>query len=618
MDMQSQGRKPLLEALARRIRRDILISTTVAGSGHPTSCLSAVELLTVLMFGGVFRADLSRPSNPTNDRLIFSKGHAAPLLYAVYGAAGKVSEKELKTLRKFGSRLEGHPMPVFPYTEVPTGSLGQGLSAGVGMAIAAKLDRLPYRSFVLLGDSEVSEGSVWEAVQLASFRKLDNLIAILDASRLGQSGPTMVGHNVNVHARRFAAFGWNAIVVDGHDLKAIQRAYRFALARKRQPSVLIAKTIKGKGVSFLENRQGWHGKALSRGELVRALKELGSVQRGVVGAVAQPSFRSVKVQKRGPPAPRIYPTSGAVAVREALGKALVRLAPVYPAMMVLDGEVKNSTYTDLFEKKFPNRFLQCYIAEQNMVGIANGLAAREKLPVVATFAAFLTRSFDQLRMASYAGTHQVYIGTHAGVSIGQDGPSQMGLEDIAMFRSLQNSTVLNPADAVSAERLLEQALKANGIVYIRATRPATPVLYKRGDSFRIGGSMTLRSSPKDRVTIVASGITVFEALKAADELAKRRIATRVIDLYSVKPVDAVTLKKAARQTEAIIVVEDHHEAGGVGEAVRSALGSSAAKVVSLAVRKIPKSGRPDQLLRFEGIDARAIIKASQKILRQRT
>lgn len=603
-----------LPELARLVRSYILRSTTAAGSGHPTSSLSAVELMVTLLFGGVFRADLTHPDNSTNDRLIFSKGHASPLFYSLYAAAGKLSLRELLSLRKFGSRLEGHPMKTFRYTEVPTGSLGQGLSVGVGMTIAGTIDRLPYRTYVLLGDSEMSEGSVWEAIQLAAYRKLDTLVAILDMNRLGQSGPTMLEHDAQTYARRIASFGWKTIVIDGHDVRAVLRAYTEAAKTKGQPTFIIAKTLKGKGVSFLENTDGWHGKALTKEQLKPALKELGNVNRKMRGAVALPrSTKTNRIAQR-PVRELKYSIGEEIAPRKAFGQALVRLAPRYPQLVVLDGEVKNSTYTELFGDAYPKRFIECFIAEQNMVGVATGLAARGKLAVSSTFAAFFTRAFDQIRMAQYTEAHQIFVGTHAGVHIGEDGASQMGLEDIAMFRSLQNGIVLYPSDAVSMERLMERAFKAKGTVYLRATRAQTPVLYKPTARFRIGGSTVLRSSSKDRATLIGAGITLYEALKAAAILAKQHIPVRVIDLYSIAPIDVKTLRKAAQQTGRLIVAEDHQHAGGIAEAVQSALGRFAGTVTSLAVHKIPKSGKPEELLIHQGIDAQRIVRAVKKYL----
>lgn len=603
----------LLNNVCRSVRADIIRSTTAANSGHPTSSLSAVELMVGLMFGGTFRADLDRPKNPNNDRLVFSKGHAAPLLYSLYRAAGKITAAEILTLRREGSRLEGHPMPTFPYTEVPTGSLGQGLSAGVGIALAARLQRLSYRTFVLLGDSELAEGSNWEAIQLAAHQRLGNLVAVLDVNRLGQSGPTMVGHRLEVYAQRFRAFGWRALTIDGHNIGQILKAYKTVRNVGHRPTVIIAKTIKGKSLRRIENREGWHGWALAQDEAERALRDLGPWPRRLTIRLPRPRVGQPHLTARQPAERTRYPAGRSVSTRSAFGNALTRLGRSYPALVVLDAEVKNSTYTERFEKYFPKRFIETYIAEQNMVGIANGLASRGMTPVAVTFAAFLTRAFDQLRMAQYASTHQIYIGTHAGVSIGKDGPSQMGLEDIAMFRTLTNSTVLYPADAYAAERLLDQALRSKGIVYLRGTRAELPLVYSAGASFAIGGSATLRSSRKDALTIAAAGVTLHQALAAADRLAEERIPVRVIDLYSLKPIDAPALRRAIRQTGQLIVVEDHHPEGGIAEAVRSALGPDAGKVTSLAVRVTPHSADMSEQLAHANISTQAIIRTVKRL-----
>lgn len=606
--MAQKNSAPNLEELSRLIRWYILKSTTAAGSGHPTSSLSAVELLSTLFFGGVFRADLRKPKFENNDRFVLSKGHAAPLLYALYAAAGRITEKELWTLRKFTSRLQGHPMPGFPYVELPTGSLGQGLSAGIGIALNARLENLTYRTYVLLGDSEMAEGSVWEAIQLAGYEKLGSLVALVDVNCLGQSGPTMLGCNVQAYADRVKDFGWKTIVVHGHKPREILRAYQTALKTRGKPTMIIAKTVKGKGVPFISGKEGWHGKPLSKDEFREAEKALGPVDRKLRGTVEMPEriqVEHVKPKKAPPPK---YGRNEVVAPRKAFGAALIRLAPQYPHMVVLDSEVRNSTFTEEFGDVRPSRFYETFIAEQNMVGIASGLASRGLLPVASTFSAFLSRAHDHIRMAQYSGTHQVYVGTHVGVSIGEDGASQMGLEDIAMFRALEKSTVLYPADGYATERIMEAALNAQGIVYVRATRAATPFLYSAKTTFSIGGSHTLRESTEDRATIVAAGITLYEALKAADQLKKRKIAVRVIDLYSVKPVDVKTLKRAAKETGRILVVEDHRPEGGIAEAVRSALGKQAGTVSSLAVKGIPHSGTPEQLLKAHAIDASAIVR----------
>jgi len=596
-----------LQALAKSIRLNLIRMTTTAGSGHLSSSLSAVELITGLMFGGVFRADLKRPGYANNDRIIFSKGHAAPLLYALYATAGRVSAKELLTLRKFGSRLEGHPMPRWPYAEVPTGSLGQGLSVALGEALAAKMDKLTYRAYCLLGDSEMSEGSIWEAIQLAGFRQIDNLVAILDLNGLGQSGPTMLGHQAGVYADRLRAFGWHTINVDGHNLDQVIKAYQQVMKIKNRPVMIIAKTVKGKGVKIIEGQSGWHGKVLTKEQAAQAIKELGPVDVKIRGQVLPPLKKQPTWPKKKLVKQMKYKLGQLMSVREALGRGLTRLGPGWPQLVVLDGEVQNSTYTELFAKKFPGRFIESYIAEQNMTGMATGLAARGKIPATATFAAFLTRAYDQLRMASYVNLPQILIGTHVGVQVGHDGVSQMGLQDIAMFRTLEKSVVLYPADAVAAEKLLEKSLHSDGVVYLRATRGELPVIYSLTARFVIGGSNVLRKNKDDKATIVAAGVTLHEALKAADILAKKKINIRVIDLYSIKPIDAATLKQAARDTKHLIVVEDHYPEGGIAEAVRSVLGKDAGVVTSLAVRKTPRSGKPDELLAYEGIDAEAIV-----------
>jgi transketolase len=604
-----------LEQLARLVRYDILVSTTAAGSGHPTSSLSATDLMVGLMFGGAFRFDPARPGHPNNDRIIFSKGHASPLLYALWSAAGQVSPEELLTLRKFGSRLEGHPTPAFPLAEVATGSLGQGLGIGLGMALNAKyLDRLPYRTYVLLGDSEMSEGSQWEAIQIAAHYKLDNLVGIIDVNRLGQRGETMYGHDTEAYARRIAPFGWETIVIDGHDLGQILEAYRRAAAVTGRPAMIIARTIKGKGVSFAEDKNGWHGKALDSDQLAKALAELGPVDKSIRGTISPPEDLAPEAVAPGPVKDPDYPPDKPLATRKAYGRALSRIYPRYPAIVALDGEVKNSTYSKFFEEDHPDRFFEMYIAEQNMAACAAGLAVRGKIPFVSTFAAFLSRAFDQIRMDEYSRANVKFVGSHAGVSIGPDGPSQMGLEDMAMFRTLVDSVIFYPCDAVSTDRLVELAAAHRGIVYLRTTRMDTPVLYGPEETFTLGGSKVLRRSDGDRVTIVAAGVTVFEALAAFEALKKEKIPVRVIDLYSVKPLDRVTLIDCARQTKALITVEDHYPAGGLGEAVRAELGEWASSVHSLAVRRTPRSGRPEELLDYEEISRAAIIKKVKEIL----
>ncbi|MGM0428646.1 MAG: transketolase [Thermodesulfobacteriota bacterium] len=602
-----------LKALARRVRHDILMCTSRAGSGHPTSSLSAADLMVGLLFGGMFHFDIHVPDHPNNDRLIFSKGHASPLLYALWAAAGVLSQEDLFNYRSFNSPLEGHPTPRFPYVDAATGSLGQGLSVGVGMALNARfLDRLPYRTFVLLGDSEMTEGSQWEALQIAAHYGLNNLIGILDVNRLGQRGETLYGHDVTAYARRIAAFGWETISIDGHSFSEILKAYEQAIGISERPVMIIAKTIKGKGVSFLEDQDGWHGKALGEEDLERALKELGDADLFIHERIPPPDNLLPEASQAVATGEMHYPKNTPVATRAAYGNALKRLYPRYPDVVCLDGEVSNSTKSDTFKEDWPERFFEMYVAEQNMVGVALGLATRNKHPFVSTFAAFFTRAFDQIRMSRYSNARITYVGSHAGVSIGPDGPSQMGLEDLAMFRSLPDSVVLYPADAVSTERLVEAAAQWEGISYIRTTRGKTPVLYDTKDTFPIGGSKVLRQSEYDAVTVAAAGITLHEALAAADLLAQEGIPVRVIDLYSVKPLDQGTLAKAAQETRAVVTVEDHYAQGGLGEAVAAAL--SGTRVYILAVHKKPRSGTTEELLEDQGISRTAIVNKVKEIV----
>ncbi|MEJ2070090.1 MAG: transketolase [Syntrophobacterales bacterium] len=564
-----------LKKIAKMMRYHILAATTQAGSGHPTSSLSATELMTGLFFGGFFRYDPDNPGHPNNDRLVFSKGHASPLFYALWVAAGKLDgERFINNYRKMGSPLEGHPTVAYPYVEAATGSLGQGLSIGVGLALNAKLDKLPYITYILLGDSEMAEGSQWEAL------------------------------------------AWETILIDGHSYPEILEAYKKAGQVADQPTMIIAKTVKGKGVSFLENKNGWHGVALKKEELERALPELGDIDKTVRGKLLPPADLHPEKPAAAPVAELNYPPDKPVPTRNAYGNALKRLYPKFPDIVSLDGEVSNSTRAEYFEEKYPERFFEMYIAEQNMAGAALGLAQRGKIPFVSTFAAFLTRAFDQIRMSQYSDTNIKFVGSHAGVSIGQDGPSQMGLEDLAMMRAILNSVVLYPCDAVSTERLVEEAAQHRGIVYIRTTRAATPILYGPEETFPIGGCKVLKRSGQDAVTVVTAGITVFEALKAYDTLKQEGTSIRVIDLYSIKPVDEATLQEAARETKAIITVEDHYAEGGLGEAVKGVLAATptATPVYSLAVRRKPQSGKPPELLDYEGISQQAIVARIKELL----
>lgn len=605
-----------LKNLTKLVRRYILTSTTEAGTGHPTSSMSAADLMVTLMFGGFFNADLDNPENINNDRLIFSKGHAAPLFYSLYAAAGKVTENELKTLRKFGSRLEGHPTMEFPYTEAATGSLGQGLSIGVGMALNAKADNLSYKTYVLMGDSEVAEGSVWEAMEIAAHYKLDNLIGIVDVNRLGQRGETLLGHDTQTYKKRFEAFGAKVWVIDGHDLEEIIKTFNEIKKDKNDlPKIIIAKTFKGKGVSFLEDTDGWHGKAVPSDRLKEALAEIGEVEK-VVGKVEMPSNKKMKDESlKIKDIKTEYKTGDMVATRKAYGNILVKLAEANEKVVVLDAEVSNSTMSESVKKKYPERFFEMFIAEQNMAGAALGFSRRGKIPFASTFAAFFSRAFDQIRMSQYSNPNVKYVGSHAGVSIGEDGASQMALEDIAMFRTLHNGVVLYPSDAVSAEKLVVLASEHVGNVYIRTTRAETPVLYKDDEEFKIGGFKKHGTSIKgqeSRIVVIGAGITLHESLKAQKELAEEEIAVDVIDLYSIKPISE-ELKEVVKNAKAVITVEDHYEEGGLGEAVRSALCQVMVPIYSLAVRKMARSGKPMELLDYEEISAKAIIEKVKSI-----
>ncbi len=603
-----------LEEIAKLARYYIVKSTTMAKSGHPTSSLSAVELMTGLMFGKVFRYKLDNPNFCNNDRIIFSKGHASPLLYALWTIAGKISADELMNLRKFKSRLEGHPTKRFEYSEAATGSLGQGLSIGFGLALNAKyLDMLPYRTYVLLGDSEMAEGSVWETIQLASHYQLNNLIGIIDVNGLGQTGWTMYRKDTSLYRRMLSSFNWEAIEVDGHNYSEILSAYKTASVSNDKPVMIIAKTVKGKGVKFLENKKGFHGKAIDENNLGKALKDIGKVDKNIKGKILEPENLKPHVNKKikvnNIPMPK-----DKFATRKAYGNSLVNIFNSFPEIVALDGEVSNSTYSEVFKKNYPNNYFEMYIAEQNMVGAALGLSLRGKIPFVSSFAAFLTRAFDQIRMSQYSNTNIKFIGSHAGVSIGEDGPSQMGLEDIAMFRTLLDGVVLYPSDAISTMQLVQEAAKHKGNVYIRTTRMDLPAIYEEGENFNIGGSKILRSSDKDKVTICAAGITLHEALKAYEVLKDENIYVRVIDIYSIKPIDYLQLLKAKRETGAIITVEDHYAEGGLGEAVCSALSQMEIPVHIMAVSNIPRSGKPEELLDYESISSDSIANKVREII----
>jgi transketolase len=602
-----------LRELGQQFRVDSIRCAAAAKSGHPTSGMSAADLMAVLVANHL-HYDLGNPKRPENDRLIFSKGHASTLLYAIFRAVGAISDEELLTYRRFDSILEGHPTPRIPWVDVATGSLGQGLPIGVGMAIAAKyLDRLPSRVWVLCGDSEMAEGSMWEAFEHAAHYDLDNLTAIIDVNRLGQRGETMVGWDVDVYRDRAHAFGWATIEIDGHDVEAIDRAYTEAAGIGGKPTAVLARTIKGKGVKSVENQNGWHGKALDHPD--EAIAELGGI-RNIHVDVAKPEpaephrFPSGELQL-----PR-YDLGDEVATRKAYGEALAALGAARGDVVALDGEVSNSTFAEIFAKAHPERYFEMYIAEQQMMAAAVGLSAREWNPFASTFAAFLSRAYDFIRMAAISRAHLRLTGSHAGVSIGEDGPSQMALEDIAAMRAIHSSTVLHPCDANQTAKLVAAMADTEGIVFLRTLRPNTQVIYDADEEFRVGGSRVLRSSDDDDITLVGAGITVHEALEAADALAEDGITARVIDLYSIKPIDAETLQAAAEATGRIVTAEDHFPEGGLGDAVLAALAENGdqARVVKLAVNDMPRSGKPDELLSAYGIDAEHIAAAARQLV----
>ncbi len=601
-----------LQKIAVRLRLHSLRMTTRAGSGHPTTCLSMAELAACLFFSEM-RYNVRDPRDWGNDEFVLSKGHAAPILWAAYAEAGIIPEAELMDLRKVSSPLEGHPTPRMNWVKAATGSLGQGLSVGVGLALAQRLGRSPGRTFVLLGDGECAEGAVWEAASAAVHFGLKNLVAVVDVNRLGQSDATMHGHDMAAYGRKFKAFGWAVHRVNGHDIPAILAAFQ-NIRKSGRPAVILARTVKGKGVSFLEDKNGWHGKPLPEKELAKALQEIGPA----------PSIDARKLVRPPRPARRPRWDGGfdfertaydeKTATRLAYGIALRNLARVNGWVVALDGDVKNSTYAEKFFESFPERSFQSYIAEQNMVGMGMGMSAKGFIPFVATFAAFLSRAHDQIRMAAYSFANLKLCGSHVGVSIGEDGPSQMGLEDLAIFRPIPGCVVLYPSDAFSAEACVEAVARYQGLAYIRTTRPATPLLYSRKERFPIGGSKILRRESGDAVTVIAAGITVLEALKAWEELQKEKIGLRVIDAYSVQPLDWKTIVREVAETDGrSIVVEDHFPAGGLGEAVAAALAGNA-RISHLCVRDLPRSGKPAELLEAYGISAAHIVRAVKELI----
>ena len=596
-----------LQAIDQRLRQHVLIMTTRAGSGHATTCLSMAELMSCLFFDEM-QYNIKNPDDLANDEFVLSKGHASPILWAALAEAGIVPLKKLEEYRQYPSPLEGHPTPNMPWVKAATGSLGQGLGIGVGMAWAMKQRRLGARVFVMMGDGECAEGNVWEAAELARKLDLSNIAAIVDCNRLGQSGESLHGHNIQKWQKKWAAFGWNTFVIDGHKVHDILKALSQARAT-HGPSIILAKTFKGRGVSFLENKEGWHGKALKPDELARALNELGPMPgidaKKLVNVPPKPHCEPLKEKA---PAPPKYNVSDMVATREAYGTMLEKLG-LNDKIIAIDGDVKNSTFSERFKEFYPERFIEAYIAEQNMVCMAVGVATKGFLPFVSTFGAFFTRAHDQLRMAAISRSGIRCCGSHVGVSIGEDGPSQMGLEDLALFRSLPNSIVLYPCDAVSAEKCTQLLAEHEGnIGYLRTSRPKTPVIYGNQESFRIGGSKIVRRSFRDKVIIISAGVTLHEAIKASDVLRKEKIFVRVLDAYSVKPLDEKAILSASRGRK-VVVVEDHYAEGGLGEAI-SALGIP---VVHLCIRDIPRSGRPEVLLHTHGIDAEAIVKVVKKL-----
>ncbi|MFB3853425.1 MAG: transketolase [Vicinamibacterales bacterium] len=622
MNVDRQTLVSTLHNIATRFRIDSVVSTTEAGSGHPSTCCSAAEIVAALFFGEM-RFDPRDPRRADNDRFVLSKGHAAPLLYSAWVETGLLERASLRSLRSIESDLEGHPVPKLQFVDVATGSLGQGLPVGVGIALNARRIGSDYRTYVLLGDGETAEGSVWEAANFAAHARLDNLCAITDVNALGQSRATMWGHDLEALAERWHAFGWETFIVDGHDLEELLDAFAGARRITGRPVMVLARTIKGKGISFMEGQEGWHGVPLKKGgDFERAMSEL---EAQLKPFPSEPPAAVLVRLPTGPPPRPLGPATGPldppayrvgdkVATREAYGNALVRLGHADERVVALDADVKNSTYSQAFEKAFPERFYQAFIAEQAMVGIAMGLASRGNIAFPSTFACFLARACDFIRMTAISNLDVKFTGSHAGVSIGEDGPSQMGLEDLAMMRAEPNITVVYPSDAVSTERLVEAVAARPGPAYIRTTRPKTPVIYEPSEQFPIGGSKLLRSSASDRVAIVAAGITVFEALEAWKQLDAEGLPARVIDAYSIQPIDRATLIQAALDTGGrLITVEDHYSHGGLGDAVAEAVAATRAEVRRLAVTLIPQSGKPAELLDRHGISARHIVEAARQM-----
>jgi len=605
-----------IRALGQQLRVDSVRCSTAAGSGHPTSSMSAADLMAVLLVRH-FRYDWQRPRDPANDHLIFSKGHASPLLYSMFKAAGVVSDEELMTgYRRFGSVLEGHPTPVLPWVDVATGSLGQGLPDGVGVALAGRyLDELPYRVWVLCGDSEMAEGSMWEALDKAAYYRLANLTAIVDVNRLGQRGPTELGWDIDAYAKRVEAFGCHAISVDGHDVADIDKALSRAADADR-PTVILARTRKGRGFDEVEDREGWHGKTLPPEMAERAIVELGG-ERHLTVSGPRPADGPVRTRPGGEVKLPRYEVGAKVATRLAFGQALAAVG-ARPDVVALDGEVGNSTHAEEFAKAYPERYFEMFIAEQQLIAAAVGLSVRGYVPFAATFAAFFTRAYDFIRMSAISQANIRLCGSHAGVEIGADGPSQMALEDLAMMRAVHGSTVLYPSDATSTAYLVREMAGRGGVVYMRTTRGAYPVLYPPEEAFPVGGAKVVRSAPDDQVTLIGAGVTLHNCLAAADQLGQDGIRARVVDLYSVKPVDIETLLAAAAATgDRLVVAEDHYPEGGIGGAVLEAFNDAGHPVLvkHLAVQGLPGSGTPQELMEAAGISAGQIAQAARDVLR---
>jgi len=608
-----------IRELGKQLRVDSIRSSTAAGSGHPTSSMSAADILAVLLANHL-HYDWKNPEEPNNDHLIFSKGHASPLVYAVFKAAGAITDAEMLTFRKFGSRLQGHPTPVLPWVDVATGSLGQGLPVAVGVALAGKyLDKLPYHVWALCGDSELAEGSIWEGLDKASYYKLSNFSAIFDVNRLGQRGETEYGWQLETYRARVEAFGCRPVVIDGHDLAEIDRALAEAREATGKPTVIIAKTIKGSGFGEIADKDGWHGKPLPPEMAERAIKELGGERSLKVKTIKPEHGEPVGTGGDGHVKLPVYEKGKPVATRKAYGDALLALG-ARKGVVGLDGEVSNSTHADEFGKAYPDRFFEMYIAEQQLVASAVGLQVRGYIPFVSTFAAFFSRAYDFIRMAAISQANLRLSGSHAGTEIGADGPSQMALEDLASMRAIEGSTVLYPSDATTTAQLVAQMADRSGIVYMRTTRGAYPVLYDAKEKFKIGGSKVLRRSASDQVALIGAGVTLYECLKAADTLAKAKIKARVVDLYSLKPLDVATLREAARVTGGrLVVVEDHYPQGGIGAAVMEALSMEPKppRVAHLAVKGLPTSGKPEELLNAAGITAPHIVRAAKGLLKKK-